>query len=109
MNQNKIRTHPTYRKRPAFRPGRDAGRSLMFLRDFSDKQQHRAYGREHADDDADDGLDLSGFRVLLFLYEVAEEERQASATPAKTSFGVFQPRHFLGRELIRSTTESKAS
>ena len=37
------------------------------------------------------------------------EERQASATPAKTSFGVFQPRHFLGRELIRSTTESKAS
>ena len=37
------------------------------------------------------------------------EERQASATAAKTSFGVFQPRHFLGRELIRSTTESKAS
>ena len=56
MNQNKIRTHPTYRKRPAFRPGRDAGRSLMFLRDFSDKQQHRAYGREHAADDADDGI-----------------------------------------------------
>ena len=84
MNQNKIRTHPTYRKRPAFRPRRDAGRSLMFLRDFSDKQQHRAYGREHADDDADDGLDLSGFRVLLFLYEVADPRAEDKKSDDET-------------------------
>ena len=45
----------------------------------------------------------------VVIANAKEEERQASATPVKTSFGVFQPRHFLGRELIRSTTESNAS
>ena len=82
------------RKRPAFRPRRDAGRSLMFLRDFSDKQQHRAYGREHAADDADDGVDLSGFRVLLFLYEVADpraEDERPMMRPMILTIMFFSP------------------
>lgn len=44
-------------------------------------------------------------------YDKLLAESQASAThsASKTSAGVFQPRHFLGRWLIRSTTLSTVS
>ena len=53
-------------------------------------------------------MDIDDFLETVRRYTDATAESQASATPKlwNTSAGERQPRHFLGRELIRSTTES---
>ena len=54
-------------------------------------------------------LSLRSHIFSVLIKQGAESQASATHSASKTSAGVFQSRHFLGRWLIRSTTLSTVS